>query len=182
MGQSKGGWLLIRNPLSDDGKLTEWRSIRYKISFLFGVLQSGNLHDGDDLKHSMANLTRTVGAPIQLVSWGNIDQISRILAADGGDWERFKAGHKAAYKQLPIDPSDQAAAIVAHRHPGEHRRYGFVSRALISGLAAVVLRYNVLSSLLFSLANRYLGIPLAGYLDDFSAIIIECLGEDAPDT
>ena len=71
--------------------------------------------------------------PIQLVSWGNIAQLTNLLASKGGDWVMFKADRKAAYKQLPIDPADQASAIVAPRHPMGGKWYGFVTRALIFG-------------------------------------------------
>ena len=91
----------------------------------------------------------------------------------------FKADHKAAYKQLPIDPADQETAIIALRHPSNSRWYGFVTRALIFGSVAAVLHYNVFSRIIVALVNRYLGIPLLGYFDDFAAIIRKTLGREA---
>ena len=158
-------------PLFGDGKPLEWRSKRYRISHRLVVIQSHKMRARDDLKRTMSNLAFTLEAPIQLVSRGNIAQISHILSADGGDWVLFKADRRVAYIQLPIDPSDPAAAIVALRHPGENRRYGFVARTLICGSAAAVLRFNVLSRMIVALVNRYLGIPPVGYMDVFSAII-----------
>ena len=130
----------------------------------------------------MASLSFTVETPIQLGSVNNIDQISQLLSADGGDLVHSKEDRKAAYKQLPIDPADQADATVALRRPGEHRRYDFVARTLIFGSAADVLRYNETSRLLVALADRYPGIPLVGYFDDFSEISRPCLGEASLDT
>ena len=92
----------------------------------------------------MANLTCAVGTPIQLISCGNFAQLSAMLAAGGGDWAMFKADHKAAYKQLPIGPSGQKAAIIALRHAADHSWCGFATRTLISGSVAAVLHYNVL--------------------------------------
>ena len=90
-----------------------------------------------------------------------------------------KEDRKAANKQLPIDPADQNAAIIALRRPTEHRWYGFVTRTLISGSLADVLHYNVLPRLLVVLVNRYLGIPMVGYFDDFAAIIRNVAGKEA---
>ena len=91
----------------------------------------------------------------------------------------FKADHKAAYKQLPIDPSDQASAIVALRHPLGGKWYGFVTRTLIFGSVAAGLHYNVLSRILTALVNRYLDLSLVGYFSDFAAVIPAALGRPA---
>ena len=176
------GWLLNPVPISSDGKPLLWNSKQYNVSFRFGVLQADKLRACDDLKHSMANLACTAATPIQLLSWGNIAQISAILAAGGGDWATFKDDRKAAYKQLPIDPADQNTAIIALRRPTNHRWYGFIARALIFGSVSAVLHYNVLPRLMVVLANRYLGIPLVGYFDDFAAIIRKVLGKASLDT
>ena len=179
MEQVKEGWLLPPVPLSPDGKPLYWKSKRHNVSFRFGVLQADKLRACDDLKHSMTNLACTVETPIQLLSWDHIAQVSSMLSADGGDWVMFKADHKAAYKQLPIDPADQETAIIALRHPSNSRWYGFVTRTLIFGSVAAVLHYNVFSRIIVALVNRYLGIPLLGYFDDFAAIIRKTLGREA---
>ena len=91
----------------------------------------------------------------------------------------FKADCKVAYKQLPIDPADQATAIAALRHPSEGKWYGLVTKTLIFGSVADVLRNNLLSRILTALVNRYLGIPLVRYSDDFAAISPAVLGGSA---
>lgn len=78
-------------------------------------------------------------------------------------------------------PDDQATAITSLKHPGEDRWYGFATRTLIFWSVAAVMRHNVLSRLLVSLANRYLGIPMAGYFYDFAEIIRSTLWKDALD-
>ena len=85
--------------------------------FRFGALQEDKMRACDDLKHSMANLTRAVGTPTQLLSCGNIAQISAMLAAGGGERAMFKADRKASYKHLPIDTADQNADIIAFGAP-----------------------------------------------------------------
>ena len=74
----------------------------------------------------MTSLACTVDTPIQLLSWDNVAKISSIPVADGGEWVMFKEDQKAAYKQLPIGPADQATAIIALNHPVESRRCGFL--------------------------------------------------------
>lgn len=117
-----------------------------------------------------------------MVTRGNIAHISQLLPADGGDWAKCKEDHNDAYKQLPIGPAGKADSIVAPRRPVESRRYGFVSRTQIFGSGAAVLRYNVLSRLLTALDNRYMGIPMIGYFDDFSEIIRSRIGQAPIDT
>ena len=87
-----------------------------------------------------------------------------MLAAGWGDWVMFKEDHNASYKQLPIDPAELSAAIIALRHPVVHRWYGFVTRTLIFWSVADVLHYNVLPRLLVALVNRYLGYSVGGIL------------------
>ena len=110
----------------------------------------------------MANLARAVATPIHLLACGNISQISSMLAAGGGDWAMFKADRRAAYKQLPIDPADQTSEVIAPKRPVGNRWYSFVTRALIFGSLAAVLRHNALSRLLFAKVNRYIGMPRVG--------------------
>ena len=114
--------------VTPDGNPLLWRSKRYNVSFIFGVLQAEQLRACDDLEHSAANLTCTVETPTHLLSRDNIAQLSEMLAAGGGDWAMFKAYRKAAYKQLPIDPDGENAAIISPRHPTERRWYGCVTR------------------------------------------------------
>ena len=69
-----------------------------------------------------------------------------IITADGGErvgWLLFKADHESAYKQLPIRPADMKNASVALRHHSKGSRFVFVTRTLIFGSVAAVIRYNV---------------------------------------
>ena len=100
-----------------DGQPLLWSSKQYNVSFRFGVLQADKMRACDDLKHSMTNLTCTVETPTRLLSWDNIAQISAMLAAGGGDWAMFKAYHKAAYKQLPIDPLTRTPLLFPFANP-----------------------------------------------------------------
>ena len=90
----------------------------------------------------------------------------------------FKADRKAAYKQLPLAPADQAAAA-ALRRPWANRWYGFATRKLICDPIADVLHYDVLPRILTALVNRYLGVPMAGYFDDFATVAPDALGRAA---
>ena len=125
----------------------------------------------DDLKHSLTNQCCQVRTPIQLVSWGNLAQLSQLCGGSSDEWHLFKADHEAAYKQLPIAHADQFTAIDALRRPQSMKWSGFVTRALVFGSVAAVLRYNILSgiwSTIFALSMR---IPLLSYFDDFAAML-----------
>ena len=122
--------------------------------------QADKLRAFGDLKHSLTNLACAVDAPIKLVSWGHMEQLSRILAEKKIDWGMIKADHVAAYKQLPIDPSDQACAIIAPRHPTSGKWYGFVTRTLIFGAVAAVLHYNLPPRAITALANLIFALSM----------------------
>ena len=70
----------------------------------------------------------------------------------------FKADHGAVYKQLPIDPADQANAAIALRRPKSAKWFGFVARTPVFGAVEVAPRYNTLSRAWAALVNRILGI------------------------
>ena len=112
-------------------------------------------------------------------SRGHLVQLSQLMAQGGGDWSLFKADREAAYRQRPIDPADQRFAIVALRRPTTHLWYGFATRTFLFGPVAAVLRYDGLSRILASLADRCLGISLVAYFDDFAALIRRALGDRA---
>ena len=82
--QVEKSWLFPHHPLADDGKPLSWHSGRFNISFRFGVSHADKLRAFDDLKHSITNLARAVESPNQLVSWGHLAQLSRLLSHGGG--------------------------------------------------------------------------------------------------
>ena len=59
------------------------------------------------------------------------------------------------------------------RCPTDGRRYGFLSRTLLFGAAAAVLRYNCFSRILAVLANRIFGLPLMNYSGDVGCLITD---------
>ena len=179
MGQVQKGGLFPPAELAPNGRPLSWRSSDFNIAFRFGAPQQEKLRACDDLKHSTTNMACFIPTPIQLLSWGRISQLSQLMAKHKGDWVLFKADHEAAYKQLPTLPSDMRNAIIALRHPTKGTWRGFVTRTLIFGSAADVLRYNVFSRILAELCIRCLGIPLVIYFDDFAAIIHAQLGPGA---
>ena len=104
MTQHTQGWLEAPIPLNSEGRPTTWRPQRFNIAFRFGVEQAEKLRACDDLRRSLTNLACHVTTPIQLVSRGHISQLSHLLNNGADDWDLLKAGHEAAYKQLPPRP------------------------------------------------------------------------------
>ena len=97
--------------------------------------------------------------PIKLVSRGRISQLSHLINNGSGDWEMFKAGYEAAYKQPPLDLHDMDKAAIARRNPHDKLRYGFSSRALVFGPAPAVIHYDVFPRAITDLANQLFGTP-----------------------
>ena len=164
--QVENGWPRHPVTLGAAGRPDGLRPKGYNVDFRLGVEQAAKLRARDDLKRSLANSARTILAPIQLVSWGHFPQLCRACFGSVIDWSLFKAYHEAAYKQLPLEPIDQARAVIAIRRPGSGKWFGLVSRTLVFGATAAVLRYNVFARLVTTLANR----PMGSRLSDFSAI------------
>ena len=129
----------------------------------------------------MTNLACAVYTPAQLVSWDHIAQLSHLLSEVKLELGMVKADHEAAYKQLPIDPADQALTIIALRCPKANKWYGIVTRTLVFGAVAAVLRYNVFSRSASALVFRVLGIPTVCFFDDFSALVRLGLVDKAPE-
>ena len=116
-----------------------------------------------------------VVTPIKLVSWGHLEQLSHLISQGRFELGILKADQEAAYRKLPIDPAGQQFAIIALRRPKSGHRFGFSTRALISGAVAAVLRYNVFSKMVATVVNRAFGIPMVCYFGDFAALVKLCL-------
>ena len=161
--QHKHGWRGAPIPLNADGRPTTWRSKRYNIAFRCGVDHAEKLRACDDLRHSLTNLACRVKAPIHLVSWGHISQISQLVNNGAGDWELFISDHEAACKLPPLNPDDQDASIIAPMSPRDQLWYGGPSRTLVFGSIAAVIHYNVFSRLTTDLVNQLFGTPLVSF-------------------
>ena len=160
IGKVEKGWLRPPATLGAAGFPDGFRPVGYNIAFRLGAEQAAKLRARDDLKHILANSARTIRTPMQLVLRGHFPQMFRRLRGSGRDWSLFKADHEDAYKKLPLCPRDQALAVIAHRRPKSGKWFGFVSRTLVFGAAAAVIRYNGFSRLVTAFVNRMLGIPL----------------------
>ena len=110
--QVEKGWLIPPLPWQPTVALAP--GVPPALTFVFA---SGSIRPRNCLLRRSETLDDQHGVlrarPIQLVSWDHIAQLSQLLAEKGGDWAMFKAGHEAAYKQLPLAPVDQRNAIVS---------------------------------------------------------------------
>ena len=71
----------------------------------------------------------------------------------------FKADREAAYKQLPLEAEYATLGVVALRPTTDNRWYGFVSRAMVFGVVAEVLHYNVFVRLISELFTQMFEPP-----------------------
>ena len=94
------------------------------IAFRFGVDQGAKIRACDDLRHARTNLACVVGAPIKLVRWGPLFELSDLANRDDRDWRFCKADHEASYKQLPLLWEHAVLSAIALRSPVDKRWYG----------------------------------------------------------
>ena len=158
------------SPLALGNSPTKLAHHQLNVAFMFGVEQGEKLRACDDLRHARKNLACVLGTPINLANWDHVAQLSNLVNAGSRDWAFFKADHEAAYKQLPLDAEKAKLAVAALRSPVDNRRYCFISRTMVFGAVAEVLRYNVSPSLISELFTQLFGIPLLVFFGDFGAI------------
>ena len=69
------GWLFPPVELAPSGQQTGFSRHGYNVDFRFGVEQADKLRACDDLMNGLTNTACAVLTPIQLVSWGHLDQL-----------------------------------------------------------------------------------------------------------
>ena len=87
--------------------------------------------------------------------------------------------HESAYKHHPARPEHADLAVVALRSPSGGKLYGLTPRTQLFGSVASVMHYNIFSRVLVVIANRLLGIPAVGYVDDCAFLAPLSLGPAA---
>ena len=179
---AKLGWRDEPVPTDLRGNVATFANKKVDVAFRFGVDQAEKLRACDDSNHNRVNLHCTVWTPIKLPTWVHVSKICLNIRTSGKKWAFYKAGREAAYKQLPIAPSQRRLAAVALRNHETSDRVDFPPKALLLGSAEAVLRYSCFSRLLSVLFNLLVGIPLVGYFDDFGALIPLDLSKEAIDT
>lgn len=118
MGQCQLGRLRGGFPLTDAVRTPSDIGAQLNAAFRFGVEQEAKLRECDDLKRDMVSLSCRFVAPIKLVSRGHLAELGRSTRDSADGWEFFKAGKKAAYKQLRLGPSGTSLAIIGLRGRG----------------------------------------------------------------
>ena len=173
--QCEKGWLTQPFPLCASNSPFVLHNPELNIAFRFGVEQGSKLRACDDLRRSRTNFPCVVETPIKLARWDHLAELTNLVNDGSRDWVFFIADHEAAYKQLPLDYSHAKLAVIALRSPHDGRWYGFLSRTLMFGAIAAVLRYNVFSRLLSELVSKLLVIPLLCFFDDFGSVVPKVL-------
>ena len=169
LSQVKEGWLSDPFEFDNEGNISQFPLGETNAAFRFGVSQGSKLRACDDLRHNLVNVCTAVLTPITLPTWDHLAQMSKAVFPSAKDWAFIKGDHASAYKQLPLDPKFANLTVVALRDPSSGRWMGFIPKVLLFGAVSAVLHYNSFSRALGVLVNRYLGIPLCTYYDDFGA-------------
>ena len=139
----------------------------------------GKIRAFDDLKYGCVNLACATRTPVSFPTWGHIGQIFLDISTADQPWSFFEADHKAACKNLPLNPEQADACISPLRTPSGGLWCGFRALTLLFGAVAAALRYNCFSRIIAVLANLVLGIPMANYFDDIGSMSKSSISEDA---
>ena len=116
----------------------------------------GKIRACDDLRYGCVNLGCDTRTPVSLTTWGHIGRIFLDLATAGQSWSFFKADHKAAYKNLPLNPEQADACVATLMYPPDGLWYGFRPRTLLFRPVAATLGYNCFSRIIAALENLIL--------------------------
>ena len=175
IGEVEKGWLSQPIPVNEQGSCIFFKGSGVDVAFKFAVLLVGKIRAFDDMRHSITNRARAVLTPIKLVSWDHVAHISNLLAKRGFGCQFPKDDHRAAYKSLPVCPSQTKLAAIVLKNPGGGNWYAFTSRTLLFGSIASVLHYNIFPRAISELVAKIFGILIVCFFDDFGALIIKCL-------
>ena len=159
--------------LNRSGRFSDDLNDPINVAFRFAVAQTSKVRDCDDLKDSLGNRLCALGAPIALPGWGLLAAMSLFsssLSTKG--WAFLNGGDTSAYKNLPPRLSDSHSAAIGLRGSQREGWFAFSPRTLPFGATASMLRYNVFSRILASIASRFFCIPLIAFYDDLGPPMI----------
>ena len=105
-----------------------------------------------------------------MANWDRVAELLNLLNTFGRDSDFSKADHQASYRQIPLKAPHAKQAVSPLRSPTDNRLYGSISRTMVFGDVASVLRYNVFSRLIADLFAKLFGIPILSFFDDFGSI------------
>ena len=170
--QVKAGRLDTRRQLKYKGDFADEPRYKLNVAFIFAVRQSEKVRACDDLRHSNTKLGAVAASPITLPTWGIVAQLCLLIADKPRDWGLAVNDRESAYNHHPLTPDHADLAAIALRSPDGGRLYGFMPRTQVFGSVASVMHYNIFSRMfvVVVVANRLLGIPVAGYVDDFAFV------------
>ena len=178
MQEVQRGWFSNPPMLNRSGRLTDSPGEFINPAFRFPIAQPEKIRLIDDLLHSETNQFAEVATPITLPTWDT--EVELFLRAKPAHraWVFGKVGHAAAYKNLPIRPSDRQYANVVVKNPKGSKWYAFAPATQLFGSTASVLHYNVFPRLFVKIINRVFGTPTIGYYDDYGFYIPTDLGNE----
>ena len=182
-----GGWLPMRRfGIIQGNKVRPIDDCRESgLNEVYEVKNGLDLHDVDVIA-SAARLAMRVGAgsvtsyapcgeqPLEFsIHNGWVDELKR-------GWVGRRLDLKAAYKQIPLDPSSRALAVVCVFRPGSPDRPGlFQTNVLPFGATSSVFAFNRLARGLWHAAAYFLHLVMGNYYDDYPSIEPKATAEAA---
>ena len=199
--EAERGWL--SGPFTA-GQVTEEVGPLSTPSRRFGIVQGAKVRNIDDLSEFAVNQCYGPGEKLDLggvdevvslaAAWmrtfgGANDQVrvelSTGLVLEGQKGEEFRGKElqlsgrcldlKAAYKQLPLSPTDWNCAVIAVLDPQSNEVRYFISYVLPFGATGSVMAFNRAARALKEVLQRFLLIPVINYFDDFPHVDLEVM-------
>ncbi|KAJ9438354.1 hypothetical protein DIPPA_03165 [Diplonema papillatum] len=146
------------------------------------IVVQGEKHRGCDNGRATNKVTR-VHTPISLLGIDNAIATAASMIEHGVEHlSQAVLDQSDAYKSLIADSTQQRYAVVVALNATTQELECYLSNVLCFGTESAVLDYNCLSRFVTAAARRIMGIPAAGYFDDFHMLAraddIEGMAED----
>lgn len=116
-----------------------------------------------------SELVKRIHATTTDVGLSIIQRIPTLLVDQGSPVQQVVRGtrdKKRAYRQVPVEDSQQRFHIICAWHPAQVRWMFAVLRGMAFGLASSVVNFNRVPYQLCAVARRWLAIPAVNFYDD----------------
>ena len=171
--QVEKGWFDGPCPSDDQSRLLTGEGPQdVNPAFRFGAQQGEKLRAADDLKRSRANAAAAIRAPANLPLCDHFGaEVGMFQEGQTNGSTAFAlAGHRAAYKQLPVCEERENPAAGSLRGQKTNKPRCPPTQTQFFGVAAASLNYNTVPWVMATQAARWLKIVRVGYFDDFCTV------------
>ena len=136
------------------------------------IIQQGEKSRAID-DFTFSSINSTIGTSEKIVLQG-VDEIASLIKhlfnAGFDDLEGRTFDMEAAYRQLPIEPSERLKAAVCVFDPGLKRVRAFTMATMPFGAISSVYSFLRTAAAINNVGCSLLGLPMSSYFDDFTVV------------